>query len=151
MADGAPQLYAEYENNIALNWVAADHAGTRAAFATAADKGLDMVEIDVVNSRVIINALETRPMIAGPGERPGTLDIWCGTQGPVPIAEKLAVVLNMPVSDVRVRTPDVGGGLDTRFSSILNRWRLPGGAAAWPQGQVAAGTLRWLSVGSARA
>ena len=110
MTDGAPQLYAEYENNIALNWVAADHAGTSAAFATAADKGLDMVEIDVVNSRVIVNALETRPMIAGPGERPGTLDIWCGTQGPVPIAEKLAAVLNMPVADVRVRTPDVGGG-----------------------------------------
>ena len=69
-----------------------------------------MIEIDVVISRVIINAPELGYRIAGPGERPGTLDIWCGTQGPVPIAEKLAVVLNMPVSDVRVRTPDVGGG-----------------------------------------
>ena len=110
MADGAPQLYPEYENNIALNWVAADHAGTSAAFARAAETGLETVEVDVVNSRVIVNALETRPMIAGPGERPGTLDIWCPTQGPVPIAQKLAAVLNMPVADVRVRTPDVGGG-----------------------------------------
>ncbi len=110
MADGAPQLYEEYKNNIALNWVAADHEGTNAAFAHAARDGLETVEIDIVNSRVIVNALETRPMIAGPGERPRTIDIWCGTQGPVPIAEKLAVVLNMPVGDVRVRTLDVGGG-----------------------------------------
>ena len=56
--DSAPQLYAEYKNNIALNWVAADHAGTRAFTKAAADKGLDLVEIEVVNSRVIINALE---------------------------------------------------------------------------------------------
>ena len=61
MADGAPQLYLEYENNIALNWVAADHAVTSAAFARAAETGLETVEVDVVNSRIIVNALETRP------------------------------------------------------------------------------------------
>ena len=69
MADDAPQLYAEYKNNIALNWVAMIMPEHRAAFAGAADKGLDLVEIEVVNSRVIVNALETGPMIAGPGER----------------------------------------------------------------------------------
>ena len=110
VAEGAPQLYGDYPNNIALTWVAADHENTQKAFAGAAEKGLDIVEIDVVNNRVIVNALETRPIIAGPGEREGTLDIWCPTQGPVPIATKLAAALNMPVADVRVRTPDVGGG-----------------------------------------
>ena len=110
VAEGAPQLYPEYPNNIALEWVAADHEGTQAAFARAEQDGLDILEIDIVNNRVIINALETRPIVAGPGEREGTLDIWCGTQGPVPIARKLASALSMDVADVRVRTPDVGGG-----------------------------------------
>ena len=44
---------------------------------------MELFDIDVVNNRVIINSMETRPMIAEPGETPGTLDIWCGTQGPV--------------------------------------------------------------------
>jgi len=109
-AAGAPQLYAEYPDNVALDWETADPIGTRAAFDGAAAAGMDIVEIDIVNNRIIINALETRPIIAAPGERAGTLEIWCPTQGPVPIAEKIADALNMRVDDVQVRTPDVGGG-----------------------------------------
>lgn len=110
MADDAPQLYPEYPNNIALDWVVGDHQATPKAFRDAKANKLEIVELDIINSRVIINALETRSMIAGPGKTEGSLDIWCPTQGPVPIAAKLADALGMPVEDVRVRTPDVGGG-----------------------------------------
>ena len=48
-------------------------------------------------------------MIAAPGPEDGTLDIWCGTQGPVGIAEQLSEALGMQTEDVRVRTGDVGG------------------------------------------
>jgi len=109
MEDGAPQLYKEYPNNIAFNWVAGDHEGTNAAFDAASEKGLEVFEIDMINNRVIINSMETRPMIAAPGERKGTLDVWCGTQGPVGIAQQLAKALGMDEKDVRVRTGDVGG------------------------------------------
>jgi len=109
IAPGAPQLYKEYPNNIAFNWVAGDHEATNAAFEGAAAAGMEFFDIDVVNNRVIINSMETRPMIAGPGETPGTLDIWCGTQGPVGLAEQIADALGMERSALRIRTGDVGG------------------------------------------
>jgi len=109
MADGAPQLYAEYPNNVAFNWVAGDHDGTDAMLASAEAHGREVFEIDVINNRVIINSMETRPMIAAPGPEEGTLDVWCGTQGPVGIAEQLAEALDMETAAVRVRTGDVGG------------------------------------------
>ena len=109
MADGAPQLYDCYPNNIAFKWglvilMAADHA-----IKAAMVKGQKIVEVDVVNNRVVINAMETRPMVAAPGERPGSLNIWCGTQGVVGIAEQIAKCLSMDLADVRVQTGDVGG------------------------------------------
>ena len=74
--DGAPQLYDEYPRNIAFNWVEGDHVSTNAAIAGAEAAGMELFDIDVVNNRVIINSMETRPMIAGPGEEEGSLDIW---------------------------------------------------------------------------
>ena len=109
MEESAPRLYDEYPNNIAFTWTAGDHEGTDAMLASAADDGLEIFEIDVVNNRVIINSMETRPMIAAPGPEEGTLDVWCGTQGPVGIAEQLAKALGMETDQVRVRTGDVGG------------------------------------------
>ena len=109
LEDGAPQLYPEYPRNIAFDWVAGDHDATDAAIEGAAAAGMELFDIDVVNNRVIINSMETRPMIAGPGEEDGTLDIWCGTQGPVGISEQISEALNMSPEQVRVRTGDVGG------------------------------------------
>jgi len=109
LEDGAPQLYPEYPRNIAFDWVAGDHDATDAAIEGAAAAGMELFDIDVVNNRVIINSMETRPMIAGPGEEEGTLDIWCGTQGPVGISEQISEALGMTPEQVRVRTGDVGG------------------------------------------
>ena len=109
MKDGAPQLYDCYPNNIVFDWHAGNHAEAEACFAKAEQNGWRRVDIDVVNSRVVINSIETRPMLAGPGDAPDSLDICCGTQGPVGIAEQIATALSMPLDKVRVRTPDVGG------------------------------------------
>ena len=57
MADDAPQLYDCYKNNIVFDWHAGNHAAADAAFATAVQNGWQRVDIDVVNSRVVINAL----------------------------------------------------------------------------------------------
>ena len=109
LKDDAPQLYAEYPRNIAFDWEAGNHDATDAAIEGAAAAGMELFDIDVINNRVIINSMETRPMIAGPGEENGTLEIWCGTQGPVGISEQIAEALGMSPAQVRVRTGDVGG------------------------------------------
>ena len=110
MAEGAPQLYSEYPNNVAFDWVAADHAGTTAVFeAAAGDPEREIIAIDVINNRVIINSMETRPMVAAPAVDGDGLDIWCGTQGPIGVARQLETALNMDKGSIRVRTGDVGG------------------------------------------
>ena len=126
MADDAPQLYPEYPNNIAFNWVVADHEATKAALESAGDNGLELIDIDVINNRVIINSMETRPMIAAPAEDGNGLDVWCGTQGPIGIARQLETALNMKTGDVRVRTGDVGGSFGFKIflhpEQILISW-----------------------------
>ena len=109
MADDAPQLYTCYPNNIAFRWGAGDLDGADQVMKGAIANGHKIVEVDVVNNRVVINSIETRPMVAAPGDRPGSLNIWCGTQGVVGIAEQIAKCLSMDLADVRVQTGDVGG------------------------------------------
>ena len=141
MEDGAPQLYDCYPNNIAFEWGAGNSdAADRAMNAAIAD-GQQIIEIDVVNSRVVINSMETRPMVAAPGASDGTLDIWCGTQGVVGIAEQIAAALSMERADVRVQTGDVGGSFGFKIflhpEQICIAWaaRRLGQMVRWQQGR----------------
>ena len=136
---GAPQLYEAYPDNIAFNWVESNHDATNAAIEGAAAAGLELFDIDVINNRVIINSMETRPMIAEPGEAPGTLDIWCGTQGPVGLAEQMADALGMDRAALRIRTGDVGGSFGFKIflhpEQLVIAWaaRRPGRRLRWQQ------------------
>ena len=95
MRDNAPQLYDCYPNNIAFEWGTGDLVGVDEAMKDAITEGHKIVEIDVVNNRIVINSMETRPIVAAPGERHGSLDIWCGTQGVVGVAQQIANSLSM--------------------------------------------------------
>ena len=109
MDDAAPRLYDCYANNIAFEWGAGDADAADKAMQAAIAEGRKIVEIDVVNNRIVINSLETRPLVAVPDPEAGTLEVWCGTQGVVGIAEQIAAALSMNIGDVRVQSGDVGG------------------------------------------
>ena len=66
MMEDAPQLYECYPNNIAFKWGTGDLDGVDKAMKAAVADGHKIVEIDVVNNRVVINSMETRPMVASP-------------------------------------------------------------------------------------
>ena len=137
--DGAPQLYDEYPRNIAFNWVEGDHVSTNAAIAGAEAAGMELFDIDVVNNRVIINSMETRPIIVEPGDEGDSLNVWCGTQGPVGIARQLTKALGMQDGTVRVRTGDVGGGFGFKIflhpEQLITAWaaRKLGMRVRWQQ------------------
>ena len=141
MKDGAPQLYDCYPNNIAFEWGVGKLDETERAMNDAIAEGHQIIEIDVVNSRVVINSMETRPMVAAPGAKDGTLDIWCGTQGVVGIAEQIATALSMERADVRVQTGDVGGSFGFKIflhpEQICIAWaaRRLGQMVRWQQGR----------------
>lgn len=110
MQPEAPQLHAEYPNNIVFDWEAGTIDTARAEIEAAVAGGARLVEIDVVNSRVMPNAMETRPVVAMPADDMEGLRLWLPSQGPVGLAEQLADALGYEHNQLQVLTGDVGGG-----------------------------------------
>ena len=108
LKEGAPQLYKEYPNNLAFEWHAGKVSEARQALTEKAS-GKRLVEIDVVNNRIMINSMETRPMVAGPSEDGKGLKIWMGSQGVVGLAKQIASALKMKPDELQVISGDVGG------------------------------------------
>ena len=110
MQPEAPQLHAEYPNNIVFDWEAGTIDTARAEIEAAVAGGARLVEIDVVNSRVMPNAMETRPVVAMPADDMEGLRLWLPSQGPVGLAQQLADALGYEHDQLQVLTGDVGGG-----------------------------------------
>lgn len=58
--------------------------------------------------------LETRGVIASFRPRIGELEVWDSTQVPTMLRQGLAELLGLDVTEIRVATPDVGGGFGTK-------------------------------------
>src|SRR5262249_11675130 len=112
-APGAPQLWDLLPSNRLFAVEAGDKAATNAAFARAAQ----VVELDVINNRVIINFLEPRGCIAWFDEPTGRLSVHIGSQGVHQQAMRIAHALGLTRERVRVMTGDVGGGFGSRSTT----------------------------------
>ncbi|MXR42335.1 molybdopterin-dependent oxidoreductase [Halobaculum sp. WSA2] len=102
--DDAPTVFEGCPDNVAASGELGDEAATDAAFADA-DR---VVDLDLVNNRLIPNALEPRAALARPeGDR---LRVDMTSQSPHGHRSDLADALDVPERDLRVVAPDVGGG-----------------------------------------
>ena len=89
-----------------FEWASGDAAAVEAAFAAAAHR----VRLCLVNNRVMAAPLETRGALAAWDARERRFTVVVPTQGGTPVQEALARALGVASADVRVQTPDVGGG-----------------------------------------
>ncbi len=105
-APDAPTLYEAVPDNVAVAGDLGDREATERAFA-AADH---VVELDLVNNRIIPNALEPRAALASYDSDDGRYTLRLGSQGPHRHRGNLATTLGVPEAAVRVVIPDVGGG-----------------------------------------
>lgn len=107
--DGAPILHEEWRDNLAFRW---SNAGgdTTAAFA----KAETVVELRLVNQRLIPNAMEPRAVMADYDAENDSLTIWSSTQTPHGLRGDLAGVLGIPAEKLRVIAPEVGGGFGAK-------------------------------------
>jgi carbon-monoxide dehydrogenase large subunit len=107
---GAPQVWDERPGNLAFETEAGDARATKEAFAKAAQ----IVELTIVNQRLVTNYLDTRGVVAEyDGER---YTLTLGSQGSHVIRDIIAgAVMNLPPEKMRVVTPDVGGGFGTKL------------------------------------
>jgi carbon-monoxide dehydrogenase large subunit len=99
-----PEIHAEAPNNLAYDWAFGDEAATDAAFARAAH----VVELPLVNNRVIASSIEPRGCYAE--WTGGRIHLAFSGQGVWGLKADLAELMNLPPEKVRVTNPDVGGG-----------------------------------------
>jgi len=111
-AQGAPAVHDDIPSNICYDWHIGDKATTDAAFANAKH----VVKFELVNNRLIPNAMEPRAAI---GDYDPTTDehtLYTTSQNPHVIRLLMgAFVLNIPESKLRVVAPDVGGGFGSKI------------------------------------
>jgi carbon-monoxide dehydrogenase large subunit len=108
---GAPQLFDAIPDNLSFDWEKGDCAATDAALAAAAR----VVSLTLVNNRVVVNPIETRGAIGLIDDETGRLTLWVAGQGVHTLRRLLSErVFRIPPDQLRVVTPDVGGGFGTK-------------------------------------
>ncbi len=108
---GRPQVWDEAPGNLCFDWELGDAAAVEAALAGAAR----VVELEIVNNRVVPNPLEGRACLAEVEAETGRLVIHVTSQGVHGLRRQFAKLLGLPESQVRVVTTDVGGGFGMKL------------------------------------
>jgi len=109
--DGAPQVWPQAADNTAFHI----RKGDAAAVAQAMKDAAHVVEIDVMNNRVVVAPVETRAAIARYDAATGSFDLELTGQGLHGIRRQLAeFVFKLPFDRIRLHAPDVGGGFGTK-------------------------------------
>ncbi|MGH7246742.1 MAG: xanthine dehydrogenase family protein molybdopterin-binding subunit, partial [Pseudomonadota bacterium] len=101
--EGAPLLYEDVRGNVALDYHYGDAEAVSAAFAAAAH----VTRLELVNSRVVVNAMEPRAALAAYENNRFTLYVC--SQGAFGMRAGIADALGVETKNVRVITGQVGG------------------------------------------
>jgi carbon-monoxide dehydrogenase large subunit len=105
-------VHDDVTDNTCYDWGHGDKAAVDAAFAKAAH----VTKLDLVNNRLIPNAMEPRAANAAYNKSDASYTLYVANQNPH--VERLlmcAFVLGLPESKVRVIAPDVGGGFGSKI------------------------------------
>src|ERR1700733_4690771 len=129
--DGAPQLYDDVPNNVSLDYHFGDAEATKAAFAAAAH----VTKLKLVNSRLVVAAMEPRAALAAYDGQRFTLHV--GSQGVFGMRANIAEALGVTPKDVRVLTGQVGGSFGMKaavfpeYICLLHAARALGRPVKW--------------------
>jgi carbon-monoxide dehydrogenase large subunit len=99
-------VWPELGTNLAFEYFLGNREKTEAAFAAAAKT----VRLEVVNNRLVPNYMETRGAIGEYDPATGRYTLTAGTQGGHGLRDLLAPMMGVDPAQLRVITPDVGGG-----------------------------------------
>ena len=111
-AAGQPQLHDEAPNNTVYQWHLGDKDATDAAFAKAAH----VTKLEIVNNRLIPNAIEPRAAIGDYDAGQGQFTLYTTSQNPHVARLVLSAFIGIaPENKLRVIAPDVGGGFGSKI------------------------------------
>ncbi|WP_376961821.1 xanthine dehydrogenase family protein molybdopterin-binding subunit [Azospirillum sp. A26] len=112
IAGGAPLVHDDAPDNVCYDWHLGDRAAVDAAFANAAH----VAKIDLVNQRLVPNAMEPRAAMGEYDQSNGEYTLTTTSQNPhVTRLLMGAFVLGIPEHKLRVVAPDVGGGFGSKI------------------------------------
>jgi carbon-monoxide dehydrogenase large subunit len=127
----APQLYGDVPGNVALDYHYGDADAVKAAFAKAAH----VTKLKLVNSRLVVSAMEPRAALAAyDGSR---FTLYVGSQGVFGMRANIAEALGVPPKDVHVLTGQVGGSFGMKaavfpeYICVLHAARALGRPVKW--------------------
>jgi aerobic carbon-monoxide dehydrogenase large subunit len=111
LAGSAPQLWPQAPHNMAFHV----RKGDADAVARVMKDAAHVVEIDVMNNRVVVAPVEQRAAIARYDAATDSFDLELTGQGLHGIRRQLAeFVFKLPLERFRLHAPDVGGGFGTK-------------------------------------
>ena len=110
MASSAPQLHVKAPGNVCFRW----ERGDRAAVEEAMRASAAVVEIELFNNRLCGAAMETRGVIADYDPARETCTLITTTQAPHHIRKAVAEQLGFAETQLRVLSPDMGGGFGNK-------------------------------------
>src|SRR5437868_7271717 len=102
---GAPQLYDDAPGNVALDYLYGDPTKVAEAFSKAAH----VAKLELVNSRVVVSAMEPRAAIASFDKASGRYTMNIGCQGAFGMKGQLVDILGVTPDKVHLLTGNVGG------------------------------------------
>ena len=117
------RVHDEIENNVSYEWEIGDKAAHDKAFAEAAH----VVELELINQRLIATAMEPRAAVAQWNEFTEEMTLWTTSQNPnLTRVVMSAFTLQIPEHKLRLISPDVGGGFGSKIphypEEILVPW-----------------------------
>lgn len=111
LTDGAPRLWDDIPSNLSYCFEKGDRAATQSALAQAAH----VVELEVVNNRLIIAPIEHRSAIARYDATAESFRLLLSGQGVHSLRGQLADdVFHIPREKMHLVCPDVGGGFGVK-------------------------------------
>ena len=111
-AAGAPQLHEVAPNNTIYQWSLGDAKAIDTAFQSAKH----VSRLDIVNNRLVPNAIEPRAAIGEYDSGTAHFTLWNTTQNPHVARLVIAAFVGMaPEHRLRVIAPDVGGGFGSKI------------------------------------
>jgi carbon-monoxide dehydrogenase large subunit len=130
-AANAPQLYDDVPGNVALDYHYGDAEAVKAAFAKAAH----VTRLTLVNSRLVVAAMEPRAALAAyDGAR---FTLYVGSQGVFGMRANIAEALGVTPKDMHVVTGQVGGSFGMKgavfpeYICVLHAARALGRPVKW--------------------
>jgi carbon-monoxide dehydrogenase large subunit len=109
---GQAQIHEVAPNNTIFNWHLGDKTATDAAFASAAH----VTKLDLLNNRLIPNAMEPRAAVAEYDSGTDAITLFTTSQNPHVARLVLSAFVGLaPEHKLRVIAPDVGGGFGSKI------------------------------------